>query len=152
MTQFFFQAAAHLNALTQVIANDNLQSTTISITGASGSNAAAINGLYTPILSKKGYVRSVYNKIGDQSMCIEYLRGPNAWEVKNTSDKGKDICVAFVKGDCALEACHSSVWNVKVAGKFVEQASVEMTTGAEAEAAVSCSQCTLPCTSFLIHE
>jgi hypothetical protein len=150
MTHPLFQAAAHLDALARVIAEDNSQSTTISITGASGSNAAAINGLYMPIRAKKGYVRTVYNKIGDDSICIEYLRGPNAWEVKNVSDKGKDICVAFVKGDCALEACHASVWKVKDAGKFVEQGSVQMATGAEAEAAVSCSRCRVQRTNSMI--
>ncbi len=83
--------------------------------------------------------RFVLSKSGDASMCIEHREG--AWEVKAVSLKGTGACTAYVEGDCALQDCASRVWKVWDDQTHVDQASVRMATGSEAEQKV-CGSCT----------
>jgi hypothetical protein len=116
------------------------------ISGATGPNAAFINGVYDRSSETSGgYV--VYSKRGDPSKCIEHFGGK--WQVKPVSSKGTDECWAYVAGDCALQDCASRIWKVND-GKtwsiwrmlggtdFSDQPSVKMATGSEAERQVSC--------------
>ena len=90
----------------------------------------------------------MYGKVGDDSLCIEYLGG--LWQIKSVSDKGKNVAAAEVPGVCALEACASRVWDVDDGTTFVPQPSVKMLFGADAEREVSCrcrlcARCNAPC-------
>ena len=93
---------------------------------------------------------AVYSKRGDASMCIEHFGGQ--WQLKPVSLKGKDGCwayvagdkdgcYAYVAGDCALQDCTSRVWRVVDGETHVDQASVKLATGREAERQV-CGSCT----------
>ncbi len=101
------------------------------ISGATGDNAAFINGFYEPTQEKGLDGRVLYAKRGDASMCIEHSGG--LWHVQPVSSKGKNGCKAYVAGGCALEACTSRAWNVWDGVGFRDAPSVKLMTGAEAE-------------------
>jgi hypothetical protein len=106
----------------------------ICIRGAIGWHSVGINGPYKRIsVSKGGY--AVYGKCGDASMCIEHIGG--TWQVKSVYRKGRMECFAYVTGGCALEACTSRVWIVVDGNAWVDQASVKIATGPDAERQVS---------------
>jgi len=109
------------------------------ISGATGPHAAAINGYFAPTQEKGSDGRFVLIKRGDASMCIEHFRGQ--WQLKHVSHKGTAVCTAYVAGDCALQDCASRVWKVWDDQTHVDQASVKMATGSEAEQKV-CGGCT----------
>ena len=108
------------------------------ISGAAGPFSAWINGFYTVTEEKSSDGRVVLSKRGDASMCIEHFAGK--WQIKEVSGKGTSAGMASVQGGCALEDCTSRVWKV-VDGipenPHVEQPSVKMATGSEAERQVS---------------
>ena len=107
------------------------------ISGATGPRAAAINGLYDRTGEISGGY-AVYSKRGDSSVCIEHYEGD--WQVKSVSNKGTGTCKANVAGGCALEDCASRVWKVDDGvpeHPLIEQPSVKMATGREAERQVS---------------
>ena len=102
------------------------------ISGATGDNAGAINGPYSPTQEKGADGRVVYSKDGDASICIEHFAGK--WQVKLVSSKGKDVSHGcYVQGGCALEDCASRAWNVFDNGKWTDQTIVKIVTGAEAQ-------------------
>ena len=104
------------------------------ISGATGQYSFGINGPYDRTSeTRHGY--AVYGKRGDASMCIEHYGG--RWQVKAVSSKGSDRCSAYVTGGCALEACTSRVWKVFDGKAYVNQSSVRIATGADAEREVS---------------
>ncbi len=109
------------------------------ISGATGNNAGAINGFFAPAQEKGSDGRFVLSKRGDTNMCIEHRGGQ--LQLKLVSSKGKDGCTAYVEGDCALQDCASRVWKVWEDQTFVDQASVKMATGSDAEQKV-CGGCT----------
>jgi len=117
------------------IAHDNFRSSKVLIGGATGPNAAVINGPYSPTQERGLDGRIIYCKSSDASVCIEHHDGH--WQVKPASTKGTDACRASVTGGCALEACTSRAWKVSDGKALHEQRSVKMVTGAEAELAVS---------------
>ena len=80
------------------------------ISGATGVNAARINGFFEPTQEKGRDGRALYAKRGDASVCIEHYGGK--WQVKLVSGKGKGSAWAYVAGGCGLEACTSRVWKV----------------------------------------
>jgi hypothetical protein len=107
------------------------------ISGATGPWAAAINGPYDRTGEISGGY-AVYSKRGDPSVCIEHRGGH--WQVKDVSSKGKYACMAYVAGGCALEDCTSRVWKVDDGvpeHPLIDQPSVKMVTGREAERQVS---------------
>ena len=79
------------------------------ISGATGVNAAGINGGYDRTSETSGGY-ALYAKRGDKSMCMEHFAGK--WGVKSVSHKGNDSCVASVAGSCGAEACTSRQWTV----------------------------------------
>ena len=105
------------------------------LSGAQGVWASSVNGFWRATAERREG-RVVYVKVGDDSMCIEYLRG--TWQVKLVSDRGKNSPDASVPGGCALEACTSRVWNVSDESTLLPQPSVKMLFGADAEREVSC--------------
>jgi hypothetical protein len=132
----FAQGAEHAAAAARAVAADNARAGPVLISGATGPWAAGVNGFYTVTEEKSSYGRFVLSKRGDPGMCIEHCVG--LWQVKPVSDKGKSECLAYVAGGCALEECASRVWKVCTGNSFVDQPSVKMATGSEAERQVSC--------------
>ncbi len=109
------------------------------ISGATGPLAAKINGFYAPTQEKGFDGRVLLSKRDDANMCMEHFGGK--WQVKSVASKGKDACRANVAGDCALQDCASRIWKVDDGipdHPLVDQPSVKMTTGSEAERQVSC--------------
>jgi hypothetical protein len=128
----------------------------IFISGATGPNAALINGHYvstqeTGLDATHG--RPLYMKSDCLHVCIEHRRkmngsglrsftqGDSVWQVKHVWSKGTDQCLAGVEGGCALEACVSRVWRVVVSNEFHEQPNVKMRTGVAARRAVTDPLC-----------
>ena len=106
------------------------------ISGATGVNAAGINGGYDRTSETSGGY-ALYAKRGDKSMCMEHFGGK--WMVKAVSDKGKDNAYAYVAGGCGAEACTSRQWTVSFDSKaHAEAPLVKMVAGAEAQRQVGC--------------
>ena len=103
------------------------------ISGATGSLASVVNGYYEPTEEKGADGRVMYKKRGDGGLCIEHFDG--VWEIKYSSKKAINFREAYVIGGLAFESCASRVWKVYDCSekKWVEQPSVKMVTGAEAE-------------------
>ena len=136
MTRFAFaQGAEHAAAVARAVADDNARAAGLVISGATGRWAEGINGYFAATQEKGLDGRVVYGKCGDASMCIEHYGG--RWQVKPVPDKGSNGCFAHVTGGCALEACTSRVWKVHDGYQYVNQASVKIATGADAEREVS---------------
>ena len=106
------------------------------ISGATGPNAAKINGFYAPTQEKGLDGRVLLSKRDDANVCMEHLSGK--WGVKSVSNRGKDASCAYVAGDCALQDCVSRIWKVYDGKAWSDQPSVKMATGSEAERQVSC--------------
>ena len=109
----------------------------IFISGAAGTNAAAINGVYDRTSETSGGY-AVYAKRGDGVMCMEHFEGTESWQVKPVSSKGTAGCRAYVAGGCAPEACTSRQWMVGDGKTFLDAPLVKMVAGAEAQRQVGC--------------
>ena len=132
----FAQGAEHAAAEARAVAHDNARAEPVFISGATGVNAARINGVLEPTEEKGVDGRVLYRKRGDGSMCMEHFGGK--WQVKAVSSKGTAGCYAYVQGGCALAACTSRQWTVSFDGEtFSDAPGVKMVTGAEAERKVS---------------
>ena len=137
MTRFAFaQGAEHAAAVARAIEGENARAGPVFISGATGPNAAKINGFYAPTQEKGLDGRVLLSKRDDASMCMEHFGGD--WEVKSVSSKGKDSRSAYVAGDCALQDCASRIWRVLDGKAWNDQPSVKMATGSEAERQVNC--------------
>jgi hypothetical protein len=116
----FAQGAEHAAAEARAVADGNARAGPVFISGATGPCAASINGFFVVTEEKSLDGRLVLSKRGDPSVCIEHYGG--AWEVKPASFKGKDGCVAYVAGGCALEDCASREgWEWKRVGRSTER-------------------------------
>ena len=105
------------------------------ISGATGVNAAAINGAYYST-GETSDGHPLLRKRGDAGMLMEHFN--RQWHVKAVSLKGTANSYAFVQGGCALAACTSRQWTVSFDGEtFSDAPGVKMVTGAEAERKVS---------------
>ncbi len=136
MTLFAFaQGAEHAAAEARAVADGNARAGPVFISGATGPQAASINGFYGVTEEKSLDGRLVLSKRGDPSMCIEHRGG--LWQVKSVSSKGTSACQAFVAGGCALEDCASRLWRLNNGKEINDQRSVKMATGSEAERQVS---------------
>ena len=138
------QRARSMESDTIVVGTSGLSN--IFISGATGPNAALINGHYVPTQDTGSDGRTLYLK-SDESVCIEHRRilycsdfqifSHGSWQVKRVSSKGTDECLAGIEGGCALEACVSYIWNVACSGEFQEQPDVIIRTGVAAKRAVT---------------
>ena len=132
----FAQGAEHAAAEARAVAHDNARAAPVVISGATGVNAALINGVLEPTQEKGLDGRVLYRKRGDGSVCMEHFGGK--WQVKPVSLKGMAGFYACVEGGCALAACTSRRWKVTFDGKNLSDApGMKMVTGAEAERKVS---------------
>ena len=125
---FFAQAAAEATA----ISNDNARAAPVAISGATGPNAAAINGVYEPTQEKGLDGRKLYRKRGDSFVCMEHSH--SKWQVKHVFNKGKDVSYAYVSGGCAAEDCTSRPWKVTDGATFQDAPLLTMVSESE----VSC--------------
>ncbi len=131
MTRFVFaQGAEHAAAEERAVAEDNARAAPVFISGATGDEAALINGFYEPTEEKGLDGRVLYAKRSDASVCIEHYGGK--WRVKDVSCKRMDAFWAYVAGGCGLEACTSRVWTVIGDGEALRDAA-DLKLVAEAE-------------------
>ena len=107
------------------------------ISGATGGNAAYINGFFEPTQEKGPDGRVLYVKRGDASQCIEHHGGK--WQVKSVSGKCTDGCTAYVAGGCGLEACTSRVWKVGDGKAWNDAPGVKLVAEAEVRRCCACS-------------
>ena len=97
----------------------------VQLSGAVGSNAAGINGLYEPIDEFVGNA-SVYKKLGDGvEYWIEYYAPTGKWIVRPTADRGtnRGYAYATISPPRALEDCPISTWQVYDGSSWVRQPS-----------------------------
>ena len=92
------------------MADDNARAVPVFISGATGRNAANINGFFEPTEEKGLDGRVLYRKRGDALMWMEHFEG--RWHVKQESNKGTNRCYAYVEGGCAPDACTSREWMI----------------------------------------
>ena len=119
------------------MADDNARAVPVFISGATGRNAANINGFFEPTEEKGLDGRVLYRKRGDALMWMEHFQGQ--WQIKSVSVKGEDWCVASIEGGCAPEACTSRDWMITFDDEtLVDAPGLEMVTGAEAQLKVGC--------------
>jgi hypothetical protein len=129
------QGAEYAAAEATAVAHDNMRAVPVFISGATGVNAAFINGFFEPTQEKGLDGRLILTKRGDAGMMMEHVNG--FWHVKAVSNKGTGICYAYVEGGCALAACTSRQWRVSFDGKtFSDAPGVKMVTESE----VCCSR------------
>ena len=134
----FAQGTEHAAAEARAVAYGNARAGPVFISGATGPYASFINGFYGVTEEKSLDGRLVLSKRGDPGMCIEHCGG--LWQVKSVSSKGTSAGKASVAGGCALEDCVSRVWKVDDGvpeHPLIDQPSVKMLTGREAELQVS---------------
>ena len=111
------------------IVDGNSGPSNIFISGATGPNAARINGHYVPtqetgLDGRILYLKSDFDMTYDEEsffdgrdasvdhskglMCIEHRSGN--WEVKHVSQRGTALCFACFKNGLSLETCTSRLW------------------------------------------
>jgi hypothetical protein len=104
------------------------------ISGATGINAASINGPYERTSeTSDGY--ALHIKRGNTSMCMEHFEG--TWIVKPVSNKGTASGFAWVTGNCALDACTLRQWTLYDGTSWINAPGVKIVTGAEAQRKVN---------------
>ena len=102
----------------------------IEIRGAEGVYAAFINGCFEPIGEVVGHA-SVYRKVGDADVWVEYHEPSGKWIVKSTSDRGKaaGLAIAAISPPKPLEECPLSCWEVSLGGgNWVRQSTLTVAT------------------------
>ena len=122
----------HANApeTSAAIAEANSKATDIFMSGATGSNARKINGLFKPTQERGPDGRVIYHKYDggdsiDEPVRIEHVsHTEGVWQMKCLSSMGTDQCYAGVQGGCALEACTSRVWRVAISREWHEQSHI----------------------------
>lgn len=67
----------------------------IRVAGATNRFADTINGVYDVVAGSNSGGGSVYKSKG-MSSPIEYMASCNQWQIKLTSDLGKDLCLAYL--------------------------------------------------------
>ena len=108
-----------------------------------------IDGLFSPTQDRGQDGCMLYRKSGESGpevLCIEHYEGQ--WQVKAETSRGSGVCVAYVRGCCALEDCRLRMWKVVDGDERVDRPSVMLVTGQEARSKASdranfASECTL---------
>ena len=121
-------------AVARGIAEDNEGARPVFVSGATGALCSVVNGYYEPTEEKGVDGRVMYRKVGDGGVWIEHFEGH--WAIKYAMAKGKDDSEAYLSNCyCTLESCVSRVWKVYdyIEEEFLEQPSVKISTGEEAE-------------------
>ena len=95
----------------------------VRIAGATGSAAAAINGIYEPM-------KGAYRKVGNDDVRLEYYAARKQWQVKSTVE---GMITKAVRGHCAVPVkcspneCPAGQWKAAVDGKLVNQPAIAVT-------------------------
>ena len=121
------QPAVTISVLTQQEADEYLAeaarilkgSQNVHITGATGTNAGKVNGMYKPTEEMCGNV-TMYVKVRNDDRWLEYKTTTKSWQVKSTTHKGTDSCRAYcsVPAKCLPQECPKSMWRVQDGGKL----------------------------------
>ena len=158
---FFAQADLKAADEARAIAVDNSKATDVFISGATGPNAARINGHYVPtqetgLDGRILYLKSDFDVNYDECflddrdasaddakglMCIEHRSGD--WEVKHVSQRGTAMCYACFTNGSSLETCTSRLWRaVRIVGpdqmEWRDDRNIKLVTGEKAMKAVRC--------------
>ena len=75
------QGAEHATTTAEAVAADNARAVPVFISGATGVNAAVINGFFDPTQEKGLDGRALFCKRGDTSVLMEHYAG--RWQVKS---------------------------------------------------------------------
>ena len=115
------KALAVAEAARQVVGTKNIR-----LVGATGDNATAMNGVYEPTSEMSSGGVTVYRKVGDAEMWLEYYAGTGRWQVKPTAFRGLDGGFAYcaVPAKCLPEECPVGQWQVYADGELVPNASI----------------------------
>ena len=98
-------------------------SNNVTIAGATGKYADDINGIYKPTEELRANT-TVYVKVDDGNICLEYCALFMSWRVKDTAHKGKRaFCVVPAK-KCLPEECPAGQWQVFDGTKWGTQQTV----------------------------
>ena len=100
----------------------------VQITGATGPNAAHINGVYRPVAGEGVGGKPVYKKDGADTW-IEYRPGKEQWQLKPGSSKGKDAAMMHSLGtqkEAGVVEEVTAGWNVADGNSFSKQAGVRV--------------------------
>jgi hypothetical protein len=128
---------AHKAAIAAEAARQVVGTTSVRLAGATGVSAMDVNGVYEPTSEVSSSGVTVYRKVGEADRWLEYHAGSRSWQVKDTSDKGKDVPAAYcaVPAKCLPEACPVGQWQVTDDGsdKPVPQASVTVSIVSQGE-------------------
>ena len=110
----------------------------VTITGATGTLADYINGIYKPTEELWDNV-TVYVKVGDPDKCFVYRSSFKQWQVKPTADKGSAGCLAVcaVPVKCLPEDCPRGKWLVDDGAKRGPQHTVTISVQHDNSDAVS---------------
>ena len=101
----------------------------VRIAGATGINADKINGVYNPTDELSDGNVTVYRKMEDSDLWLEYLASTKEWQVKPIAKKGTDACLAYcdVSVKCLPEECRAGQWRVYDGSTFVPQPALTVT-------------------------
>ena len=85
----------------------------VRITGATGTHAGRINGMYRPTQELSGNV-AMYVKVDDGEWWLQYRAGTMKWQVTSTAGKGTDKSLAYcaVPAKCLPDDCPRGNWQV----------------------------------------
>jgi len=103
----------------------------VRVDGASGDNASVVNGVFA--LEEELYNgRALYRKVGDPHWWLRFTPS-SLWTISDTASKdaNNNDGVAFSSSRGLSLPTDSSVWQVKVDGKWVKQAAVRVQPASE---------------------
>jgi hypothetical protein len=82
----------------------------VQLIGATGSNAAYINGIFDPTLPPEFHDGHLtYRKRGDQDKWLEYHGATKLWLVTSTENKGTGNGWAFIGSELRVDQCLSGM-------------------------------------------
>ena len=101
----------------------------VRITGATGTAAGLINGVYKPTEELSDNV-TVYVKLEGGDMWLKYHARLHQWQVKTTDDKGSDRCHAYctVSHKCFPQECPVGHWEGAVDDQQISMSAVIITS------------------------
>ena len=99
----------------------------VRVEGAKDSNAAHVNGIHEPTNEMWNNV-TVFRRVGDDTILMEYNASGMSWQVKLTANKGTNVCYALcaVPAKCLPHQCPARLWKVWDGSKHVQQPSVRI--------------------------
>ena len=113
---------------------ERLPAMAVCIEGASGTNAALMNGMYEATTELSGGM-PVYVKVDGGNVCLEYRPFANAWQMKLTAGLGTNMCTAActVPAKCSPQDCPVGKWSAYDASNWGPQPAVTVTVVTQQE-------------------